>query len=372
MKIKWMAIPILAAAMQACTGGTAQKKDNEIAEIPVLKLTEQDTSLSFDYVADIQAYRNVDIRSRTHGFIDKVLVDEGEKVHKGQLLFQLNDREHVIALNKAKANLASALSAANIAQVELERITTLVDKKVISPSELSLGEARLSEAEAQIKTAKAMIDDANQKLSYSRIRSPFNGTIDRIPLKAGSLIDEGALLTTISDTKEMYAYFDITENEYLQFTRNGKGRFEQNKSVKLILSDGSAYPIAGKIQTHENAFSGNTGSIAFRAVFANPKNILKHGASGKVELDSKLAGSILIPQKSVFEIQDKNYVFVVGKDNTVKMKSFVPKLRLPGFFVCASGLNPGETIVYEGIQNIRDGAVIKPVYTSDKPLLAKK
>ncbi|WP_443946254.1 efflux RND transporter periplasmic adaptor subunit [Pedobacter sp. AW1-32] len=372
MKIKWMVIPVLAAALQSCSVGETRKKDNDIAEIPVLKLEVQDTSLAVDYVADIQAIKNIELRSRTHGFIDQVLVDEGQKVKKGQLLFQLNDREYVIALNKAKANLASAQSAASIATVELGRIKTLVEKKVISATELSLGEARLKEAEANIKTAKAMIDDANQKLSYARVRSPFDGTIDRLPFKAGSLVDEGALLTTLSDTRQMYAYFDVSENEYLQFVRNGKGRFELNKETSLILSDGSLYPLKGKIQTHESAFSGNTGSIAFRAIFENPNHILKHGVSGKVRLRSQIKGGLLIPQKSVFEIQDKNYVFVVGKDSMVKMKSFVPKMQLPGYYVCQSGLKPGETIVYEGVQNIRDGAMIKPVYTSMKDLLAKK
>lgn len=372
MKIKCIVIAILAAALQSCTGEQTKKNDNDIAEIPVLKLVPQDTSLSFDYVADIQAVKNVEIRSRSRGFIEKVLVDEGQKVNKGQLLFKLNDNEYRIELNKAKANLSSAKSAASIAKVELDRIKSLVEKKVISSSELTLGKARLEEAEARIKSARAMIDDANQRLSYAQIRAPFEGIIDRIPLKTGSLIEEGALLTTLSDTQNMYAYFDISENEYLQFTKAGNGRFDQDKQTSLILSDGSVYPLKGKIQTHENIFSGNTGSIAFRAIFPNPKNVLKHGASGKVKLHSALKQSLLIPQKSVFEIQDKNYVFVLGKNNTVKMKSFMPKMRLPGYFVCGEGLNAGDTIVYEGIQNIRDGAIIKPVATSQKVLFAQK
>ncbi|RZK36373.1 MAG: efflux RND transporter periplasmic adaptor subunit [Pedobacter sp.] len=315
MKIRSMVIPLLALAFGACRNGNTDNKTKDIVEIPVLKLEAQDTSLTNDYVADMQAVKNVEVRSRMHGFIDRVLVDEGQQVKQGQLLFQLNDREYVIALNRAKANLASALSAASIADVELERIKTLVDKKVISPSEMSLGEAKLSEAESR---------------------------------------------------------FDVSENEYLQFVRNGKGRFDHDKETTLILSDGSIYPVKGKIQTHENAFSDNTGSIAFRAMFNNPGHILKHGVSGKIRLNSRLTGSVLVPQKSVFEIQDKSYVFVLDKNNTVQMRSFVPKLSLSGYYVVGSGLKPGEVIVYEGVQELRDGKVIKPVYTTMKKLLASK
>lgn len=367
-----MVAPILLAALQACTSGEANDKKDDIAEIPVLKLKQRDTLLSNDYIADIHAIKNVEVRSRMHGFIEKVLVDEGQQVKQGQLLFQLNDREYAIELNKAKASLASALSAAKIAEVELERIKTLVEKKVISPSELSLGKARVSEAQSQITTARSLIDDANQKLTYSQVRAPFSGRIDRIPLKSGSLVEEGTILTTVTDTRQIHAYFDVSENEYLQFVRNGKGKFDQNKETTLILSDGSEYPIKGKIQTHENAFSDNTGSIAFRAMFENPNHILKHGVSGKIRLHSNLSASVLVPQKAVFEIQDKSYVFVVGKDNVVKMRSFVPKLSLSGYYVVESGLKAGEVIVYEGAQELRDGLTIKPVFTTTKQLLASK
>lgn len=372
MKFNIMACVALCLAIQACSGGSAKDNTADLAEIPVMKIQPQDTSLFTDYVADIQSVQHVELRSRMHGFIEKVLVDEGQEVRKGQLLFQLNDKEYNIALNKAKANLASAISAARIAEVELERIRTLVEKKVISPSELSLGEARKAEAEASIKTARSVIEDANQKLTYARVRAPFSGRIDRLPLKQGSLVEEGSLLTTLSDSRRMYAYFDVSENEYLQFVRKGKGRFDVDKEASLMLSDGSQYPLKGKIQTHENAFAENTGSIAFRAIFENPNHILKHGVSGKVRLVSALKGSLLIPQQAVFEIQDKSYVFVLGNHNRVKMRSFVPKLSLSGFYVVGSGLKAGEVIVYQGVQELRDGTTIKPVYTSFKKLLASK
>lgn len=372
MKFRWIIFPLAAAILQSCAGGDKSKQTDTLTEVPVIKLSRKDTTISADYVADIQAIRNVDIRARIHGYIDRIYVDEGQRVNKGQLLFKLSDKEYHIQLSRAKADLISAESATRIADVELGRIKTLVNKKVISPSEQSLGEARLSEAQAKLASARAMIEEANQKLSYTEIRSPFDGIVDKLPLKAGSLVAEGDLVTSVSDTRQMYGYFDVSENEYLQFMRTGKDRFGENKTVSLILSDGSKYPVAGRIQTHEGSFSGNTGSIAFRAVFPNPDRILKHGASGKIQISSELAGSLLIPQKSVFEIQDKSYVYVLGKDNIVRMKSFVPKMRLAAYYVCAEGLQPGETIVYEGLQQLRDGATVRPVDVSARTLLAKK
>jgi len=373
MKINWLALFFISLIiLQSCSDKKSNSKKDELTEIPVITLNEKDTSLAFNYVADIQSLQNVEIRARVQGFIEQILVDEGQKVKKGQLLFRMNDKEYQIALSKAKSNLASARSSLEIAEVELERIKTLVKKKVISVSELTLGNARLTEANAKVSEALAIVEEANQKLSYVSVKSPFDGVIDRIPFKTGSLVNEGTLLTTVADNHQMYAYFDISENEYLQFMRSAKGRFSQDKETALILSDGSVYALKGKIQTHESSFSGNTGSIAFRAIFNNPENILKHGASGKVQLLSKLDQSLLVPQKSVFEIQDKNYVFLVGKNNQVKMKSFVPKLRIAEYFVVDSGLSSGDQIVYEGVQNIKDGAKIKPVYPKTAGLIAKK
>lgn len=372
MKINWLVIVLLAFVFESCSNSNSKPKTPNLTQVPVITLSQKDTTLAINYVADIQSIQNVEIRARVQGFIDQILVDEGQNVSKGQILFRMNDKEYRIALSKAQSTLASAKSSFEIAEVELERIKTLVKKKVISVSELTLGNARLAEAKAKVNEATAIVDEANQKLSYLSVRAPFDGVIDRIPFKTGSLVSEGSLLTTVSDNRVMYAYFDISENEYLQFVRNKKGRFAQDKETTLILSDGTQYPIKGKIQTHESSFSDKTGSIAFRAMFPNPKHMLKHGASGKVQLTSELDNSLLVPQKSVFEIQDKNYVFVLQKGNTVKMKSFVPKLRIAEYYVVESGLDAGDHIVYEGVQNVKDGSKVQPVYPKTAKLITQK
>ncbi|MDB5250516.1 MAG: Secretion protein HylD [Segetibacter sp.] len=375
MKIKWSCAFLLAASLVGCASKEEENKDTpvkEITEVPVIQLEQRDTSLSQYYVADIQAVKNVEIRARVQGYLEKIYVDEGRRVTKGQLLFKISSNEFLIDLNKAKADVASARAAAKIAELELERIKTLVDKKVISKTELDLGKARLSDARAKVDAASAAVDDANTRLNYTAVRSPFTGVIDRIPLKMGSLVDDGTLLTTISDNDEMYAYFNVSENEYLQNKKTGNDKFREDKPAGLILSDGTKYRLEGKIETHEAEFSDNTGSLAFRAKFPNPGYMLKHGASGKVQLVTKLANTVLVPQKSVLEIQDKSFVFVVAPNNTVKMQSFVPHFRISEYYVVKSGLQEGDKIVYEGVQNIRDGAQIKPRFTIADSLIAEK
>jgi len=356
-----------------CTANAGNDNKNTPAELPVVKLTQIDTVLYRDYVTDIQAVKNVEIRARVQGFLENIFADEGQTVKKGQLLFQINDQEYVTELAKAKANLSSAIAEAKGAELELGRTKILVDKNVITKSELDLAEAKLKAAQAKIDEAKASQTNAETKLSYTKVLSPFDGVIDRIPLKTGSLIDQGALLTTISDIHEVYAYFNVSENEYLQYEKAiKKDQHLQNNVIQLILSDGTKYGYDGKIETLDGQFDNNTGSIAFRARFSNPEKLLKHGASGKVRLTTEEDNVILIPQKSVFEIQDKNYVFLVDKNNTARMHSFVPKTRIDQCYIVQSGLKTGDLIVYEGVQNLRDGAHIKPRLTNTDSLIARR
>jgi len=356
-----------------CNATAGSENKTTPTELPVIALAQKDTLLYQDYVTDIQAVKNVDIRARVQGFLENIFVDEGQTVKKGQLLFQINDQEYVTELAKAKANLSSAIAEAKGADLEVGRTKILVDKNVITRSELDLAEAKLKAAQAKIDEARASQTNAETKLSYTKVLSPFDGVIDRIPLKTGSLIDQGALLTTISDIHEVYAYFNVSENEYLQYEKAIKrDAHAQNNIIQLILSDGSKYEYDGKIETLDGQFDNNTGSIAFRARFANPEKLLKHGASGKVRLTTEEDNAILVPQKSVFEVQDKNYVFIVDKNNTARMRSFVPKTRINQFYILQSGLQAGDLIVYEGVQSLRDGTLIKPRFINVDSLVAQR
>lgn len=332
----------------------------ELKTLPVTTLVTKDTLLHRSYVTDIQAVQNVEIRARVNGFLDKIYIDEGQEVKKGQLLFGISDAEYRAELTKAKAVLSSMIAESKSAALETDRVKLLVDKKVVAASELEVANARLDAAQAKIEEARSAVANAEMHLSFTSIRAPFDGIIDRIPLKKGSLISEGTLMTTVSDTREIYAYFNVSETEYLQYNKAIAKGDNSYRQVSLVLADGADYNHPGKIETIEGEFEENTGSIAFRARFPNPSKLLKHGASGTVKLTSEMDSVIIIPQKAVFEMQDKNYVFVVDAGNKVKMRNFIPQARFSHFYIVQSGLRAGERIVCEGVRNIRDGAGIVP------------
>ncbi|NLR61297.1 efflux RND transporter periplasmic adaptor subunit [Chitinophaga polysaccharea] len=351
---------LTALFMAGCaTKGESTNKE-ALKSLPVTTLVTKDTTLHRSYVTDIQAVQNVEIRARVNGFLDKIFVDEGQEVKKGQLLFGISDAEYRAELVKAKAVLSSLIAESKAAALEVDRVTLLVDKKVIASSELEVANAKLAAAQAKIEEARSAVSNAEMRLSYTSIRAPFDGIVDRIPLKKGSLISEGSLLTTVSDTREVYAYFNVSETEYLQYNKALAKGDNSYRKVALVLADGSDYNQPGNIETMEGEFEENTGSIAFRARFPNPSKLLKHGASGKVRLTTEMDSAVIIPQKAVFEMQDKNYVFVVDAANKVKMRNFIPQDRFAHFYIVKSGLTPGERIVCEGVRNIRDGIEIAP------------
>lgn len=346
--------------INGCTtnGNTNSARENE-KPFPVTELVVKDTLLQHKYVASLQAVRNVEIRARVNGFLEKIYVDEGQEVKKGQLLFSINNEEYRAQLAAANANLSNAIAAAKATEVEAGRVKLLVEKKVIAKTELEVAESKLAAVNARIDEARSAAAKAAMQLGYTDVRAPFDGIIDRIPLKTGSLVADGALLTTVSDTHEMYAYFNVSETEYLEYKRSSKG--PDNKTVGLILADGTPYTHPGKVETIEGEFEASTGAIAFRARFPNPQKLLKHGASGNIQLENTIANALIIPQKAVFEMQDKNYVFVVDTSNRVAMRNFTPGARLSYSYIVKNGLKPGDRIVCEGAQHLRDGMRIEPV-----------
>lgn len=359
-KIAFACIPLIGLLLTSCETNQ-EKKTNSVERIPVVSIVEKDIRMDKTYVTDIQAIQNVEIRSRIPGFLDRIYVDEGQYVRKGQVLFALSDEEYKAEVEKAKATVNSMLADARTAELEMEKVKLLVDKKIVSNTELQVATARLNAMNARVQEARATLRHAQARLSYTTIRAPYDGVVDRIPLKVGSLLEEGTLITTVSDISSVFTYFNISENEYLEYLRGkSNNAVDADNTVQLILSDGKEYAYTGKIETVVSEFEENTGSIAFRARFPNPQFLLKHGASGKIRLSRDVDDALVLPQKAVFEIQDKNYVFVLDKGNKVRMRNFVPKARHDKFYIVESGLNEGDRIVYEGIQNIRDGMVVSP------------
>ena len=328
--------------------------------LPVVQLAARDTVLTHDYVADIQAVRNVEMRARMPGYLEKIYVDEGAHVKKGQPIFKINDAEYRTRLARARAALNDARAQARVAGLQLKQVKLLTDNDIISKTELDVARAKVKSAESDVVAARANVTNAERLLSYTAIRAPFDGVVNRQPIKVGSLVDEGTLLTSISDASEVFAYFNVSEDEYLEYRKTRlRDSARSTNLVHLILADGMLYPQPGKIETVESEFQSTTGSIAFRARFENPQGLLRHGATGKVRLTNTLPDAVLLPQKAVFEVQDKNYVYVVARGRVVR-QSFEPQTRLASFYVVKSGLKPGTTVVSEGIQDLRDGARITP------------
>jgi membrane fusion protein (multidrug efflux system) len=316
-----------------------------------------DTTYSSEYVAEINSVQNVEIRSRLKGFIDKIHVDEGSWVSAGQILFTLDNRGYKEDLLKSESQLKSAIAELKHVEVELANAQMLVQKKIISAKEIDMLKAKKEMAEAKIQEAKASIATAQHNLAFTMIKAPFSGYINRIPNKRGSLVDEGELLTTLSDNSEVLAYFNVSETDYLDYmAMEDKSSF---RSAALLLANNEPYPHKGRIDMSETEFDKATGNIAFRVRFPNPDKLLKHGANGKVVLHKKLQSAMVIPQRSTFEVQDKLFVFVIDSTNTTRQREITPSLRLPHLFVVEQGLAKNERILLEGVEGVKDGQKIQ-------------
>ncbi|GAB64312.1 putative multidrug efflux pump [Candidatus Jettenia caeni] len=363
-----MYLSVCAALLIPACSSEKEITDNR-EKYPVTNPVVMDTVYTNDYVADIHSLQHVEIRTRVKGYIEKIHVDEGEIVKDGQILFSLSSQKYEIDLLQAKAMLKSAFADAKAAELDLQNVKMLVEKNIVSKTELKRARSKLDALHAKVNEAKSYVASAELNLSYTAIRAPFNGIIDRIPNKVGSLVDEGTLLTTLSDNKEVFAYFNVSEKEYLDFTTLIDS--EKKNDVTLVLANNQIHSSNGCIETVAGTIDKDTGNIAFRACFPNPDLLLKHGSSGKVRVIREEKNALIIPQKATFEIQDKVYVFTVDSSNTVKMKSIVPKLRIPHLYVIESGLSSHDRIVYEGIQLVKEGDKIIPEVISMKQILAQ-
>lgn len=348
--------------VSACTSDDDKKEAKEMEKFPVTSPISIDTTLPIDYVAEINAVQNVEIRARIKGYLDNIYIDEGKYVKQGQLLFTISNPEINENIVKAAAVLKSAVTELKATELALKNVKQLVEKNVISNTELEMAKNKVDLAKAKVEEAQANETFAKIQSTYTQVKAPFSGIVNRIPNKTGSLIEDGTLLTSISKNDEVFAYFDVSEKEYLNYANNLKTNAEQSKNVTLILANGEEHPFKGMIETTEGEIEQSTGNIAFRARFSNPDKILKHGASGKVRLLRKYKNALIIPQKATFEIQDKMYVYVIDKSNRVKTKPITTNSRMPHFYIIDSGLSPDDKIIYEGIQNIKDGMTVDPQF----------
>lgn len=362
--MKYPVIPFAILAVAMLGSCSSEKKDEKRATetYKVISPIVKDTVYTNEYVAEINAFQNIEIHTRVDGFLEDIHVDEGESVKKGQLLFTISSQSYVQEVQKATASMQLAVAELKSTEIELANTEKLLAKNIIADTELEVVKAEVDALKAKLAEAQVDENQAKLNLSFAQIKAPFNGFINRIPYKTGSLIDEGTLLTTISNNHEVFAYYNVSEREYLDYGVTSEGG--KPKEVLLMLANNTVYPHKGFIETTASEFDRNTGTIAFRAKFPNPDNLLKHGASGKVLVNTPLKDALLIPQKSTFDQQENLCVFVVDNDGKVRIQTIVPSVRLPKLFVVGSGLSTEDKIIYEGVQLVKEGDVIIPEMVS--------
>lgn len=355
-KIKNRTISSLALFLLLVSCDATKTPENTVDTYEVVNPLVLDMPYSNEYVAEIHSVKYVEVRSRVKGYIEKIYVDEGKNVKEGQLLFALNSEEYQKEVQKANAVFKNAVADLKAVEVDLANVKRLVAKDIVSKSELAVALAKTDALKADVEEAIANKDKAVLELAYTQIKAPYHGIINRIHNKVGSLIDEGAMLTSISESSEVFAYFNLSETDYLNYISAGGSA---TKTVNLKLANNSLYGHEGKLETVESEFDRLTGNIAFRARFPNPDGLLKHGSHGKIIVSKVLDNALLVPQKSTLEIQDKLYVFVVKEDGTLSQRNIIPKMRFPDYFAIDSGLERNEKFLLEGVEKVKDGVKIK-------------
>jgi membrane fusion protein (multidrug efflux system) len=339
----WISILLI-----SCSNKTIKNEEQTYLVVnPIIK----DTTYEREYAATINSFQNVEIRTKVKGFVEDIYIDEGQKVNKGQILFKLNSKEFEQHVHKAEAAIQSALAELRSTEIEVENTKKLFDKNIVSKSELDLVTTKVNINKAKVNEAKVAKEQALLHVEYTKIKAPFNGIINRIPNKKGSLLDEGALLTSISNNESVFAYFSVSEIDYLDYVQSNN----KNNTVTLSLANNSIYPHAGTIETTETEFNKETGNIAFRAKFPNPEKLLKEGGTGKILVKKLYKNVIIIPQKSTFEVQGNIYVYLVDKNSKVYSKKINPINRLNNYFVLDRDLTKDDKIIFEGIQTVKTG-----------------
>jgi membrane fusion protein (multidrug efflux system) len=359
----------LFTSLESCTpssGGSAEWQQ-PVQALPVLTVSTSSATTFKEFSASLEGSKDIEIRAQVDGYIDKIYVDEGAFVKKGQLLFKINDQPYAEQLNNAKANLTAAKANLANAEINVFKLTPLVENNVVSDIQLRAAKAAYEAALASVTQAEAMVRSAEIDLGYTTITASSDGYIGRILVEPGSLVgaSDPSPLTLLSEIKEVYAYFSFSEREFLQFIKRFEGNTIQEKiskmpPVELILADNSVYPFKGKVETVAGQFNSSTGAISFRASFPNASGLLRSGNTGRVRISYSVDSAVVVPQESTFEIQDKIFVFAVSDSNKVRSTPIRVTDNMKNFYLVESGLKPGDKIVYAGLDRLNDGAVIQP------------
>ncbi len=320
------------------TSCTKKEEKEEGIKFTVTSPLRRDTLVIKDYVCQIHAIQHIELRALERGYLQNIFVDEGTFVKKGQRMFQIMPLLYKAELQKAQAE-------ANFAEIEYQNTKSLADSNIVSPNELAMFKAKLNEAKAKLSLAQV-------HLGFTDISAPFDGIMDRFQVRLGSLLNEGDLLTTLSDNSKMWVYFNVPEAEYLNYKTHA--RRDSMMKVNLLMANNQVFEYPGLVQAIEADFNNETGNIAFRATFPNPNALLRHGETGNVQMTVPLINELLIPQKATFEILEKKYVFVIDKDSVVHQREVTIDAQIPDLYIIKDGLVANERIVLEGIRKMKD------------------
>ncbi|MEZ4773263.1 MAG: efflux RND transporter periplasmic adaptor subunit [Bacteroidia bacterium] len=321
------------------------KKEKEESEAKFLVTTpmKMDTTVTDEYVCQIHSIQHIELRALEKGYLQNIYVDEGQFVKKGQLMFKIMPNLYEAELQKAQAE-------ARVAEIEYLNTKSLADSNIVSQNELAMSLAKFEKAKAEMSLAQV-------HLGFTEIRAPFDGIMDRLHVRLGSLVEEGELLTSLSDNSKMWVYFNVPEPEYLNY--KVKASQGEKTVVNLLMANGQVFDYPGLLETIEGEFNNETGNIAFRATFPNPKGLLRHGETGNIQLPIALKDALLIPQKSTFEVLDKKYVFVVDQEGVVKSRQITIGEELPHLYVVTEGLEENDKILLEGLRLVRENDKIE-------------
>ena len=341
--------------MASCQNHNNQHHQEHGGTFQVTSPLKKDTATTKEYVAQIHSSQHIELRALERGYLQNIYVDEGQFVKKGQRMFQ-------VMPNIYEAELAKAKSEAHVAEIEYLNTKALADSDVVSPNELAMTKARFDKALAEQELAQAHMD-------FTEVKAPFDGIMDKFHVRLGSLLDEGEMLTSLSNNSEMWVYFNVPEAEYLDY----KTQVKQDSiiTLQLKMANQKMFPYEGKLTTIEADFNPETGNIAFRATFPNPDGLLRHGETGNIIMQVPLKNTLLIPQKTTFEVLDKKYVFVVNKENKLETRHIKVEAELPHLYAVSYGLQEGDKILLEGLRKVRNGQEIEYEFVDPKKALSE-
>ncbi|MVT12546.1 efflux RND transporter periplasmic adaptor subunit [Chitinophaga tropicalis] len=358
---KWLLFVTITAMIQSCGGGQQEPSQMPPANVDFFKVTATAINVEKKYPGMIEGSVNVDIKAQVTGYLEEIYVKEGDYVSKGQSLFRIKGDVYQEQVNNSQAALKSALAAQANAKIELEKIRPLVEGKVVSDMQLKTAQASYDAATAQVAQAKAALGSSQINAAFTVIKAPVSGYIGRIPNRIGNLVTpaDATPLTTLSEISNVFVYFSMSEADYLSFMKERKTDANSN-TVSLIMADGSVYDHKGRLETASGNIDRSTGSIALKAIFANPDRLLRSGGSARIILNKAFSSVLTVPMASVKDIQNRHFVFTLADSNKVAMKPLEIEGSSGVSYLVKAGLQEGDKVALNNIDVLSEGMPVVP------------